>query len=136
MKKIYFLIIWSFYTLPLFGQSIEGSWSGQLDAGSNKLRLDFDFILHDSVYVGTMDSPDQAAFGIPLSSVDFNLPELSFEIRQLGVIYKGVLQADTLIVGTFTQQGVPFPLSLTRGKPVANRPQEPKPPYPYNSEEV
>jgi Dienelactone hydrolase and related enzymes len=136
MKRLLSLIFWLLYILPAFGQSIEGSWNGQLEVGDNKLRLVINIARQDSLYVGTMDSPDQGAKGIPLSTISFTSPDLSFDISQLGVLYEGKLQADTLIVGTFTQSGVSFPLSLVKGKPVINRPQEPKSPYPYGSEEV
>lgn len=136
MKKLFFLIIWLISALPLFGQNIEGTWNGQLEIGPQKLRIIVNFVRQDSLYVGTLDSPDQGAKGIPLSTVDFNVPNMSFEIGQLGVVYKGIIQGDTLITGTFTQSGYSFPLSLTKKEIVVNRPQEPKPPYPYNSQEV
>lgn len=40
------------------------------------------------------------------------------------------------IVGTFTQMNVSFPLTLTPGENKPARPQTPKPPYPYQTEEV
>jgi fermentation-respiration switch protein FrsA (DUF1100 family) len=120
----------------LLGQTVEGTWNGELVLGQQKLRLVFHFAAQESLYVGTMDSPDQGARGIKLTRVEFNSPELDFAIAQLGVSYKGALQDNGTISGTFTQMGQSFPLSLTRGEIVLNRPQEPTPPYPYNSENV
>ena len=38
--------------------------------------------------------------------------------------------------GTFSQRGFSFPLVMTKGVPEVKRPQMPKPPYPYETEEV
>lgn len=135
MKKLFLFSVCLFSVLPLLGQNIEGSWSGVLEAGPQKLRLNVTITKQDSSYTGTLASPDQN-FKIPFSTVGFNSHDLSFEIKQLGASYKGAIQGDTLIAGTFTQSGMSFPLSLTREQIVINRPQEPKPPYPYKSENV
>jgi putative lipoprotein len=50
--------------------------------------------------------------------------------------YKGKLNSDNTINGTFTQ-GMPLPLNLKKGEASRpKRPQEPQPPFPYRSEEV
>jgi pimeloyl-ACP methyl ester carboxylesterase len=136
MKKHLLSIAFLLVGLHLFGQTVEGTWNGELAVGQQKLRLVFYFTFQDSLYTGTMDSPDQGARGIRLTGVEFNAPELTFEIAQLGVSYKGVLQDNGTIAGIFTQMGQSFPLLLSKGEVVLNRPQEPVPPYPYNTEEV
>ena len=136
MKKFLFIVVLYVCVLPLSGQSPEGLWNGVLDIGQQKLWLEFDIAVQGSIYVGTMDSPDQGARGIPLSAVRFNFPDLYFEIGQLGVVYRGKLETDTLIVGTFTQLGTSYPLSLSKGRAAINRPQNPVAPYPYASENV
>jgi pimeloyl-ACP methyl ester carboxylesterase len=83
-----------------------------------------------------MDSPDQGGRGIRLTNVAFNPPELILGVAHLGLSYKGELQDNGTIQGTFTQMLKSFPLSLTKGDIVLNRPQEPIPPYPYNFKEV
>ncbi|MDR2936827.1 MAG: hypothetical protein LBU80_05740 [Rikenellaceae bacterium] len=114
MKKLSFLIVGLLCVLSLSGQNITGTWNGQLEAGPQKLRLVVNITQQDAAYTGTMDSPDQGVKGIPLSSVTFVVPDLTFEIQSLRVVCKGALQNDTLIVGTFTQSGTSFPLSLTK----------------------
>lgn len=136
MKKTLLLICWVICTSSLFGQNIEGSWSGLLEAGNQKIRLTVNLSQQDAMYSGSMDSPDQGVKGIPLSKVYFCPDTLLFEIQQLGVIYKGAVKCDTLISGTFTQSGISFPLNLSKGATVVHRPQEPKPPYPYHTEDV
>jgi pimeloyl-ACP methyl ester carboxylesterase len=136
MRKILLAIAFLFVGLPLFGQTVEGTWNGSITVGQQKIRLVFHITAQDSLYSGTMDSPDQGARGIKLTGVAFDAPELTLEISKLGISYKGTLQDDGTIEGTFSQSGLQLPLTLARGDIVQNRPQEPKPPYPYDSYEV
>jgi dienelactone hydrolase len=52
--------------------------------------------------------------------------------------YKGMIVNDTTIVGQWTQSGQSFQLDIKklRAAFAVNRPQEPKPPFPYSSEDV
>ena len=120
---------------------IAGDWSGVLDVGAAKLTL----VLHVTAEAAgglkaTLDSPDQGASGIPVDAVTFQDGTLKFEMKRLMATFEGVLNKEgTEISGKFTQGGASFPLALKRGvKPreAPQRPQEPKPPYPYREEEV
>ncbi|MGD8320887.1 MAG: alpha/beta fold hydrolase [Gemmatimonadota bacterium] len=120
-----------------------GAWEGTLEVGQARLRLVFHVARNpaDSL-TGTLDSPDQGAFGIPASSVVSEGDRLRFAVDRLGASYLGTLSADgTTMDGVFTQVGQEFPLVLTRAAEGAagaapGRPQNPEPPYPYRSEEV
>lgn len=119
--------------------TIVGSWQGTLQAGANALHL----VVHitrgtDGTLSATMDSPDQGALGIPVSTTTFTDGTLAFTIAVIGGNYQGTLAADgNSLAGTWTQNGMTFPLTLTRGNgPALSRPQEPKKPYPYRAEEV
>jgi pimeloyl-ACP methyl ester carboxylesterase len=85
-----------------------------------------------------MDSPDQGAAGIPVATTTFDGSKLSLALPNFGVLYEGEFKTDS-IVGTFKQGELSTPVTLKRTsveiKPVV-RPQEPKPPYPYHSEDV
>src|SRR5262249_53636518 len=62
-----------------------------------------------------------------------------FEMKRIVVVFDGALNKEgSEISGQFKQGGASFPLTLKRvAKPTTlNRPQEPKPPYPYDEEEV
>jgi len=86
-----------------------------------------------------MDSPDQGANGIKVSSVTYAESGLNIKIAALGVEYKGVLGQEGEVDGTFTQNGMSFPLKLSKKtveKEKVKRPQEPQKPYPYIEEEV
>ncbi|MEP6464708.1 MAG: alpha/beta fold hydrolase [Parafilimonas sp.] len=124
--------------------NFSGIWNGTLNiAGQLHLVLHVTQ-LNDGTYSGTLDSPDQNATGIKCDSVqtisDTSGNTLTFTIKKLHVSYTGKLLNDSTLSGTFTQ-GVNIPLDLFRSvapyvaKPLI-RPQTPKPPFPYKSEEV
>lgn len=80
-----------------------------------------------------MDSPDQRAFNIATNSTKVEVNKL--EIKTGSITYTGELIGNQ-ITGTFTQ-GAPFPLNLVPVKAIVPaRPQEPKAPFPYFSEDL
>lgn len=109
----------------------SGVWSGNLDVRGTKLPLVFRLDGENP----TIDSPAQGAKGIPVQAEWSGVVTLTVRIPALGATYEGV-RAGERIVGTFSQLGVSFPLTLTPGEPQLNRPQTPKPPFPYTQEEV
>ena len=137
MKKI-FLIGFIFLFCGASAQDITGEWNGALEVMGQKLRLVFHIEKGDQGYTGKMDSPDQKAFGIPVTSVTFENLELVVTIAPIMAEYKGKLE-DQVFKGTFTQAGMSFPMNLQReaiAPAVLNRPQEPKEPFPYKAEDV
>lgn len=120
----------------VFAQDIIGSWNGTLDIMGNKLPLVFHISKTDTLYSTKMDSPAQNALGLPTSKTTFIDNKLEIVATGLGIFYQGTLDGDS-ISGTFNQGGVSFPLVLKQSdKPIYNRPQEPKPPFPYKVEEI
>ncbi len=112
-----------------------GSWTGKLDLGITKLTI----VLHLKEANGnvnvTMDSPDQSVNGIPCMKMFMSYDSLVVSVRSIGAAYGGRLK-DGKIVGTFKQMGKSFPLVLTKGVEELKRPQNPQPPFPYETEEV
>ncbi|MEO8933576.1 MAG: alpha/beta fold hydrolase [Xanthomarina sp.] len=85
-----------------------------------------------------MDSPDQGARGIPVTKTTFENLLIKFEITNAQIDYYGELK-DNEIIGIFKQGGYEFPLKLSRKaieKELQKRPQEPKEPFNYNSENI
>ncbi len=117
-------------------QIIIGKWHGALDIQGTQLRLIFNITKNDNGYSSTMDSPDQGAKGIPIASTSFENLVLKISLPNAGIEYTGTLGDDNVIRGTFNQMGASFPLNLSKKEIKHNRPQEPKKPYPYHSEEV
>jgi alpha-beta hydrolase superfamily lysophospholipase len=120
-------------------KSITGSWLGKISTGAIDLRIVFNLSLigKDSL-VATLDSPDQGAKGIKLGPVTFTGESLKISAGALLAEYNGNVKNDTLIEGNWKQAGKQSVLNLTRLKTAftLNRPQEPKPPFPYTSEDV
>ena len=138
--RIIAIIVWScMVTLPVFGQDITGSWNGLLKVQGMQLRLVFNITQTDTGLSATMDSPDQGAKGIPVTSVIYENATLKVGIASAKIEYEGVLGHDNMIVGNFKQAGQSFPLNLSKEiveKETITRPQEPVKPYPYYEEEI
>jgi len=140
MKTAIIFLSWVFFC-NLFStnaQSIEGSWHGLLETHGMKLRLVFNVEKTADGYQATLDSPDQGAKGIEASKVSFINDTLIIEVAVAGLKYQGVLDGETLR-GKLVQFGMELPLNLSRDSleaPKMVRPQEPLPPFPYNSIDV
>lgn len=125
------------FALSVSAQKITGQWQGALLLPTGKLRVVFNISEKNQKYTATMDSPDQGVKGIPVTKITVEKPVITIEVASARIEYKGTLEGN-LIKGTFTQAGQAFPMDLTQntGMIKTNRPQEPKPPYPYTSEEI
>ncbi|MCB1023047.1 MAG: alpha/beta fold hydrolase [Acidobacteria bacterium] len=138
MKRIFLSLIAIIFMANIgFSQDITGSWYGVLEVSTVKLRMVINIVKTDKGYTSTLDSPDQGTKGMAASSTKFENSELTVELGNGAVKYTGKLSDDGTIIGTFSQAGANYPLNLTRDKPAELlRPQEPKPPFPYYSEDV
>jgi len=109
----------------------EGSWSGAIEVQGTKVTMVFHFTDEGC----KLDVPDQGARDIPAAARLTELGATHIDVASIGASFEGFRLGDKL-VGTFTQHGVQFPLTLKPGAPVRNRPQTPQPPFPYATEEV
>jgi pimeloyl-ACP methyl ester carboxylesterase len=122
-------------------RGVEGSWMGTLKVTGTgvELRLGIKITKKpDGTLTGTLDSIDQGAKDLPLGTVTFKDDTLQFTLKGVPASYEGKLNKDhTEISGTWKQSGS-LPLTFKRvDKAVTlHRPQEPKKPYPYRTEEV
>ena len=135
MKRLTLFLLYLLFPLSLVAQ--EGTWSGKLDVGGQKLRLVFHLSQQTDGWHATMDSPDQGVKGIPVDSVALSPLGLTVSIKTLAMTYTGGFMGKDNLVGALNQHGQSLSLMLTRGEPERpNRPQEPTKPYPYREEEV
>ena len=116
-------------------QSLSGTWYGTI---SLPFGAELSLVIHlteeKESWGGTMDSPDQNAFDIPLSEVKMENTSLYFSQKELSISYKGVLNNKGAFEGTFEQNGFSLPLLLSREN-YRYRPQTPQAPFPYHEEE-
>lgn len=137
LMKTCLISILLFLSSVAAAQDIAGMWHGELNLPAGTLRLVFHIECREAgMYVSTLDSPDQGVAGIRTASTTFRDSLLEIRIPAINALYRGKYGKGDSITGTFTQ-GMPFALCLKKGEQFAvNRPQEPKPPFPYRVEEV
>lgn len=139
MRTILILLLTLITTsLTTTAQDITGQWYGVLKIQGMQLRLVVNVTKSGNDYRSTMDSPDQGAKDIPVTTTVFENPGFKLEIPAARIEYTGKLK-DNEIVGTFKQAGQEFPLNLSRTvieKEIVTRPQDPKKPYGYYTEDV
>lgn len=135
--KLIFKLAFFLATIIASAQDISGTWKGALSVQGMELPLAFNISESDGTYTTTLDSPKQAAFGIPMDTTTFEDNKLTISQNQMGMEYTATL-TDGIFKGTFKQSGQVFPLDLTKGEKEVKKikPQEPKKPYPYAVEEV
>jgi hypothetical protein len=96
--------------------AVVGDWNGALNTGGGSLRV----VIHvaqdkDGKLTGTMDSPDQGATGIAISSITYKEPAVHFEIEKFGAGYEGTVSKDNSeIAGNWKQGTVSLPLIFKR----------------------
>ncbi|MDD2565007.1 MAG: alpha/beta hydrolase, partial [Salinivirgaceae bacterium] len=139
MRKTALIIFATLMSLSIYAQDISGKWNGILKVQGIQLKLVFNISQTEKGYSATMDSPDQGAKGIPVTSISYENQTLNLEVSNAGIQYEGTLNNDNVIVGIFKQGGLSVPLDLTKENVESEkimRPQEPTKPYPYYSEDV
>lgn len=97
-------------------QNIVGDWQGTLDTGQGQLRL----ALHvskaeDGSFKATLDSIDQGANGIPVSSVTLKGARLNLAVDAVNGTYEGTVNADSSEIDGTWSQGQALPLNFKRG---------------------
>ena len=117
------------------GNSIIGSWTGKLKVGVTQLTIVLHFEQADGSLKCTIDSPDQNAKGISVHNDYISADSIALSINSLGAAYRARIDGDKLI-GSFSQMGYSFPLTMTKGAYTLRRPQTPQAPFPYLTEEV
>lgn len=125
-------------TVPAFAQQAEGDWHGELIVDGEALRVGVSVALApDGGFVGSLVAPDQSARSFVLSDIVLVGDTLSFRVPEMSGRFTATWDPQrSAWIGTWTQVS-PAPLVLLPGKvPSLPRPQEPKPPFPYRSEEV
>ena len=108
------LVVW--VAFPVFAQDITGDWQGILKAGPQEFHM----VLHIAKeekggFTGTLDSIENNAFGIPLSSISIQDSNLRFAMDISQAKYEGYVDAAAeSIQGTWLQANQSFPMGFKR----------------------
>ncbi|MBR5396862.1 MAG: alpha/beta fold hydrolase [Bacteroidales bacterium] len=129
MKRVVAVIVSLLLSLAAYSQT--GTWSGKVDVQGTSLSV----VFHIEETGCTFDSPDQGARGIPAEASLSDLGKVVIKVPSIGATYEG-LWLGGRIVGSLSQSGSSFPLTLVPGEPELKRPQTPLGPFPYSCEEV
>lgn len=136
MKNIILTLSSLLISIFSYSQDITGSWYGIVTVQGRELRVVFNINETKDEYTATLDSPDQGAKGIPVSSISFKDSVLKIALTSMRFEYEGKLNKNNHFVGNIKQGLQSIPITLTREKIESLRPQEPKPPYSYYSEDL
>ena len=118
--------------------SLAGDWDGGLKVPAG---IEVPLILHLTDTGATLDSPDQNAKGVA-ATLSRNGDAVVLEIPSSKARFTATLSADgKTLTGTFAQGGATMPAHFSRraagaAAPQRDRPQTPKPPFPYQTEDV
>lgn len=122
-----------------------GDFAGVISFGAVKLRLQLHIATtKDDRWQVTLDSVDQSAFGIKCNDASYMPAEhqMVFDFSNIGARYVAQLvDGDSRLRGQWFQGGSNVHLELQRtttplDQSSMKRPQEPTPPFPYDSREV
>ncbi len=141
--KLFYAIVTLFFSSTVYCQNIVGNWEGSLQIQGTELPIIF-HISKDAAgkLTASFDSPKQKAFNLACSDVIVRADSVIMEIQLINGRYAGLLNGDkTKLHGNWYQGQGSLPLVMTKTSDVATavqlkRPQTPKPPYPYKSEEL
>jgi len=133
----------AFLILITQAQNITGTWQGSLDVQGNQIPIVF-HIKKDSTnkWIAAFDSPSQHAFNLSCSDVILKNDSVILMMAILNGKFAGLLNADkSQITGSWFQGAGSLPLTVKKTSETATikelkRPQTPRPPYPYHSEDV
>jgi pimeloyl-ACP methyl ester carboxylesterase len=117
---------------------LAGDWHGRIEVPGQPLDVEVRFTEDNGTLGGIIDIPAQGIIARSLGEVRQDGAQVGFMIPGVpgDVGFAGTVEGDTL-AGGFARAGHTIPLSLARGAlPAPARRQEPRPPFPYRSEDV
>jgi len=104
MKKTTLLVLSILMSLSICAQDISGKWNGTLNIQGTQLRVVFNISQTDKGYSTKMDSPDQGAKNIPVTTTEFEKSVLNLAVGA-AIQYTATLDKEGVFVGTFKQAG-------------------------------
>lgn len=137
MKRIYIVICLIALLSDVCYAALSGSWHGKLHIMPS---VSLTVVIHlssdsEGNTMVTMDSPDQAVYGLEGDVLHVSDDSLAISVASVGMTYSAVRIYNQL-VGTFRQGSLEKGLIMVPGDGLPPRPQTPVPPYPYRTEPV
>lgn len=131
MRKAISVFIFFIISAAACAQEIDGKWHGILSTPLEDVYVVIDIEYREDGLTGTMDMPTKGISAMPLTSLDYDAPDMSFAINSLRIRYSGEMSGEGVIEGEFSQGSV-FELNFTR----VERSQAVEPPFAYRSMDV
>ncbi|MCH8941909.1 MAG: alpha/beta fold hydrolase [Bacteroidetes bacterium] len=119
--------------------ALTGKWIGVLKISGIELHLVFNVSKDANKYKATMDSPDQGTKGIQVDKVTYKKNKVRFDVSIINGFFEGEINKEKNKITGKWKQGdntIPIFLEKTFKEYKLDRPQEPKEPFPYISEEI
>ncbi len=118
--------------------ALTGFWKGVLIDGGIPVRVEFSVAEKDGKSAGFLTIVDMGGVTMALQSVSLKERVVRFEVAPQAFFSGTLNEQGTEIVGVWEQGGAKYPVTLKHANEatVLIRPQEPKPPFPYATEEV
>lgn len=113
MKNIILTLSLLLTSIFSYSQDVTSSWYGIAAMQGQELRLAFNINETKDEYSVTMDSPDQGAKGIPVSSISFKDSVLKITLPSIRFEYEGKPNKDNHFVGNIKQGLQSVPITLT-----------------------
>lgn len=113
MKSLIGSLVFVFMSSCMYAQDLTGEWSGSLQIQGTTLKAILHVSMVDGKYTATLDSPEQNANGIKVTTTTYEQPVVKFEIQSVGAIYEGVI-SNNRITGKWLQSGTAFFLELVK----------------------
>jgi hypothetical protein len=145
MKKLLIGAITLLLVNKIMAQDIAGSWQGLIPAGGANLHLVFNIKkTSDTGYTTTFDSPDQKVFGVACSKTYKIKDSVIIEIAIINGSYKCSWDGKDAFTGVYRQGAAKIALDMKMITDAEKatlskdpfRPQTPKPPFNYMSDDV
>ncbi|MBO0748828.1 MAG: hypothetical protein J2O44_00145, partial [Porphyrobacter sp.] len=99
-------------------KGLDGRWEGAIAVNGVNLRLVVRIATGERGTAANLDSPDQLAYGIPMSNLTHDGQAVSYDVPAVKAHYAGTLSADgSRIEGSWTQPGLaatPVTFALNR----------------------
>lgn len=139
-KRFCFFVALFCWAVVSMAQSnlLQGNWDGYLKVGTDSLRLVLVVTTERDSLCAVLDSPDQYVTDLLVDRIQFRGDTLSFTAQGIDARFRGIVQADSTIRGTFVQRNRKMRLTLRPHavRKLFARPQTPQPPFPYLEEEL